>query len=110
MPDQIIMVDMSGEQVTGMAIRLAMLMTHYRQPINWTEQRLAEAATVLRRWYPLIEPTEDDPEPEFLAALANDLNTPQAIAVMHGYAKRREGRKLYAAMRLLGFLPDNGPV
>ena len=77
------------EKWPGEAIRLAMLKTHYRQPINWTEQGLREAKAELDRFYGALrgQPkadttagTEGDPA---ASALADDLNTPQAIADLH---------------------------
>jgi cysteinyl-tRNA synthetase len=68
----------------GEAIRLAMLQTHYRQPINWTSTGLAEAKRTLDHWYQLA----GDAQPgmlcaEVVDALADDLNTPKALAAFH---------------------------
>jgi cysteinyl-tRNA synthetase len=68
----------------GEAIRLAMLQTHYRQPINWTSTGLAEAKRTLDHWYQLA----GDAQPGMLCAdvvdaLADDLNTPKALAAFH---------------------------
>jgi cysteinyl-tRNA synthetase len=68
----------------GEAIRLAMLQTHYRQPINWTASGLAEAKRTLDHWYALA----GDAQPGMLCAdvvdaLADDLNTPKALAAFH---------------------------
>jgi cysteinyl-tRNA synthetase len=68
----------------GEAIRLAMLQTHYRQPINWTAAGLREAKRTLDHWYALTA----DTAPGFfcadmLDALADDLNTPKALAALH---------------------------
>ena len=66
----------------GQVIRYAMLMTHYRQPIDWTVSKLEEASTDLNHFKTFADPDEEDdtPTPEFLAALCGDLNTPAAIA------------------------------
>ena len=40
----------SGSSMGGMAIRLNMLMTQYRKPIDWTAERLAQADKVYRKW------------------------------------------------------------
>ncbi|MFZ3360510.1 MAG: cysteine--tRNA ligase, partial [Xanthobacteraceae bacterium] len=68
----------------GEVIRLAMLQTHYRQPINWTVSGLREAETILGQWYAL---TADAPAgfmcADTLDALADDLNTPKALASLH---------------------------
>jgi cysteinyl-tRNA synthetase len=68
----------------GEAIRLAMLQSHYRQPINWTSTGLAEAKRTLDHWYQLTA----DAAPGMLCAdavdaLADDLNTPKALAALH---------------------------
>jgi cysteinyl-tRNA synthetase len=68
----------------GEAIRLALLQTHYRQPINWTESALREARQHLDTWYELtahVDATE--PAGDVLDALADDLNTPKALAALH---------------------------
>jgi cysteinyl-tRNA synthetase len=65
----------------GEIIRLAMLMTHYRQPLDFSLRRLQEAESILDRWYRSMPhqtvPTE--PLPEVMSALEDDLNTWEAI-------------------------------
>ena len=79
----------------GDAIRLAMLMTHYSQPINWTEEKLAIAGANLHTFknvgklgLGLGDETDLSLVPEIangkvsgglIGALADDLNTPSAI-------------------------------
>ena len=88
---------------TGGAIRMAFLMSHYRSPCEIGPKKLDEARKVLRRFALACEPNLDGPPLEILQALDADMNTPQAIAIMHGYRKRKEGKKLFAALRFLGF-------
>ena len=68
----------------GEVVRLCMLQTHYRQPINWTVVGLREAQKTLDQWYELTA----DMVPGYLCAdtldaLADDFNTPKAFAAMH---------------------------
>lgn len=73
----------------GEVMRLQMLMTHYRQPFDWTEAGSREAKSVLDGWYRLVDgisATEADIPQPVQAALEDDLNTPQAIAEMHKIA------------------------
>jgi cysteinyl-tRNA synthetase len=95
----------------GEAIRLAMLQTHYRQPINWTSTGLAEAKRTLDHWYQLA----GDAPPGMLCAdvvdaLADDLNTPKALAAFHELrgeaAKGSAGATacLKASAQLMGLL------
>ena len=79
----------------GEAIRLTLLSTHYHQPLNWTDDALAQAKQALDRFYTAIERVEAvaaaDGEAELapvLAALEDDLNTPAAVAAMHDLATR----------------------
>jgi cysteinyl-tRNA synthetase len=72
----------------GAVIRYALLQTHYRQPLDFTERALDEAAMALRAFHffasavPAPKPSE-----EFLDAIADDLNTPRAVAELHRLQK-----------------------
>ncbi len=73
------------QQWPAEAIRLCMLMTHYRQPLNWTEKSLQEAVTTLDNWYAAIGDAQTgEISPSVLDALCDDINTPKAIAELHG--------------------------
>jgi len=81
----------------GEAIRLTLLSTHYHQPLNWTDDGLAQAKQTLDRFYAALARVEDvapdaaAAEPHLapvLAALEDDLNTPAAIAAMHDIVTR----------------------
>ncbi|ULO24419.1 cysteine--tRNA ligase [Methylocystis sp. SB2] len=74
-----------GRKWPGEVLRLAMLRTHYRQPIDWTVKALEEAEKTLERWRDFASrSSEPIVHLLFLNALADDLNTPDAIAQMHG--------------------------
>lgn len=76
----------------GEAIRFYMLGAHYRQPLDWTLDGLAEAKRGLDRLYGALRAVadvvdEDGVVPDGVrAALEDDLNTPLAIAQMHEVA------------------------
>lgn len=96
---------------TAGAIRMAFLMSHYRKPCELGPAKVEEARKVLRRFALACAPTLDGPPTEVIETLANDLNTPGVIALMHGYRARKEGTKLFATLRFMGFfggtcLPD----
>ena len=73
----------------GRVIRLAMLGTHYRQPIDWTAERLLQARATLLDFADLISGVEPAaaPNADVIAALSDDLNTPSALSIIHGLAK-----------------------
>ncbi len=64
-------------------VRFAMLSTHYRQPMNWTVEKLYDAVAALtsfKLWGDKLDLSKIEVYPSFLDALNDDLNTPQAIA------------------------------
>jgi cysteinyl-tRNA synthetase len=73
----------------GEALRLTLLQTHYRQPLNWTADGVRQAKETLDRCYTALRAVADvkaataEPPPAVLDALADDLNTPLAIAHLH---------------------------
>lgn len=91
----------------GEVARLAMLMTHYRQPINWTVKTLTEAQKILDGWYGAL--SDDGSEEEsgeidggVLAALCDDLNSPKAISILHSL--KDDPKTLRASARLMGLM------
>jgi cysteinyl-tRNA synthetase len=89
----------------GEALRFNMLRTHYRQPMDWAVANLDESHKILWDWYQRIEdvPPAADIAPAIVDALADDLNTPQAIAELHSLHRSNDYPKLRAALGLLGF-------
>jgi len=87
----------------GEALRLQMLMTHYHQPIDWTERSAREAVGTLDGWYELTDSVEPGEVPaSVVAALSDDLNTPGAIAELHKL--KSEPAALKAGAQLMGLL------
>ena len=96
-----------GRKWPGEVLRLAMLRTHYRQPIDWTVKALEEAEATLDRWYDAVGDvkTNGEPDSDVLNALTDDLNTPEAVARLHrlgGQASAPE--RLKTSANLLGLL------
>lgn len=86
----------------GEVIRLNMLKTHYRQPIDWTVRGLEESGRNLDRWYGQIAGAGEGKPDSVLEPLLDDLNTPLAIAALHKAAPA----DLRAGLDLLGFSGD----
>ncbi|SNY93857.1 cysteinyl-tRNA synthetase [Cohaesibacter sp. ES.047] len=89
------------DQWPGEAIRLALLTTHYAKPFNWTAEGVKDAKRMLDQWYVLtagVEPSE--PSDAVVAALADDLNTPKAIAELHALRAKAQGGDDEAAATL----------
>ncbi len=101
-----------GRAWPGQVLRLAMLRTHYRQPIDWTVRSLEEAEATLLGWSEVADLSAAEAPADVLAALGDDLNTAEVLALMHGFRKRGNGQALGAAMALLGLeaLPRAAPT
>jgi cysteinyl-tRNA synthetase len=80
-----------------------MLMTHYREPIDFSVARLEEATNLLDRWERFARDATPAAEvdAEALAALADDLNTPEAIKRLGHLISEAPGQGL-AVAGLLG--------
>jgi cysteinyl-tRNA synthetase len=93
----------------GDVLRLNMLRTHYRQPIDWTLNGLETSLQLLEDFWRVAGSAVADakpPEP-VLAALLDDLNTPEAIAALHGLRKAEAAGALAGAIAFLGFGRDS---
>jgi len=113
-------------EAPGEAARLAILMGHYRDPLDWTSDRLAQAKQGLDRFYLALrgaaKPAKGAALPEKVqAALEDDLNTPLAIAGLYEILadlnkasdpaeKGRLQRELIAGGAVLGLLQQDPEV
>ncbi|MDP6485584.1 MAG: cysteine--tRNA ligase [Alphaproteobacteria bacterium] len=77
------------DEFPGESIRLLLLKTHYRQPLDFTKGGLQEAKRELDGFYGALRNAADvqalpaEPSPASLAGLLDDLNTPLAITHLH---------------------------
>lgn len=120
------------DEFPGEALRLAILSAHYRQPLDFSKDKVEIARKKLDRWYrifkensgvldfssPMALKDEDQDylDSAFIEALCDDLNTPEAIKqidrlVNEAYAENSSAtalalalRKVKAAAGLMGFL------
>ncbi|WP_395666563.1 cysteine--tRNA ligase [Methylocella sp.] len=91
-----------GRPWPGAVLRLAMLRTHYRQPIDFTVKSLEEAERALLDWRKAAEGVAPGaPGENVVAALADDLNTPRAISELH-VLKAKDPAALLGGLSLLG--------
>ncbi|MGB3502100.1 MAG: cysteine--tRNA ligase [Mesorhizobium sp.] len=108
-----------GRKWPGEVLRLAMLMTHYREPIDFSVRKLEEAENTLRKWKRAADLADDaapDIDPAIIAALLEDLGTYQAFQLLSDLASSAIGSdqqaasSLKAALVLFGFDTDAGDV
>ncbi|MBE03727.1 MAG: cysteine--tRNA ligase [Gammaproteobacteria bacterium] len=110
----------------GEAIRLFMLGSHYRAPIDWNQRQLDQAKSSIDRLYTSLRHAEDvevissqkKPSERIISALEDDLNTPAALAELYrlaselnkaGTIENRSRLKglLISSAQLLGLLENN---
>ena len=113
-----------GRQWPGDVLRLAMLMTHYREPIDFSVKRLEEAHSTLLNWKESMsnkglswqegnreQYADIVPSTLFLEAISNDLNTSAAIVELHRLSKSHaieDGHALFANLSLIGVVTFDG--
>jgi cysteinyl-tRNA synthetase len=104
------------QEFPGEAIRLALLQTQYRQPLDFTKDNLRQAKQTLDRFYTAlravaaIEPADAKAE-AVIAALEDDINTPLALAALHAtLGELNKAETDTEKARLKGILLDGGAV
>jgi len=83
-------------EAPGEAVRYALLSSHYRSPLDWTDDLLTSAKSSLDRLYGTLEQLENIQSVKceaslthaFKQALSDDLNTPLAMSELHSLAKQ----------------------
>ncbi|WP_106744406.1 cysteine--tRNA ligase [Yoonia maritima] len=115
--------DLLDQGIPGEVIRMVMLGTHYGKTTDWTEARRAEADGTLRKWYGILQGHGFGPDlikalqadgkweadAEFIGVLANDLNTPGALARLHVLSKGKTPAALAGfahGLEMLGLVND----
>ena len=111
----------------GETLRLVLLSTQYRQPLNWSPKTIQQAQKTLDRLYRILKKVdvslgmqEAEPTKKIIDALCDDLNTPEALGqlniLINSLQDADEGQKkeimstIYSSARMLGILqhdPDS---
>jgi len=88
----------------GEVLRFALLSAHYRQPLEWSSQLIVQSKATLDRLYRAAgSAVPGEVDPGFLEALADDLNTPLALARLSAID---DAATLLASGALLGLLGE----
>ena len=110
----IVTINKLRENVNGQVVRLALLSSHYKQPLDWNKKLLNQQKNTLDKWYSLYEEKFDAQQnPECFDCLLDDLNTPEYISKLHelynGAVKGDKKMKetFNNACRLIGIFSEN---
>ena len=101
------------KRVSGQVIRLALLSSHYRQPLDWNDKLINDCQNTLDKWYRVYSSDfkSVDISHEILKPLYEDLNTPGYIANLHQLyenASKGEDKELFvSACQFIGLFNEN---
>ena len=103
-----------GRKWPGEVLRLAMLMTHYREPIDFSVKRLKEAEAVINGWGSKLANTnvgffKKEPSDAVVEHLANDLDIHGAIIAIRKLGdpvSQVKQEELAASLALMGLAPS----
>ena len=103
-----------SEKINGQVVRLALLSSHYKQPLVWSEKLINESQNILNKWYTQFEKCDlNEIDEDVTEPLLEDLNTPEYISKLHSlYDDSSKGSKtakikFLKACNLIGLLEEN---
>ncbi len=97
----------------GQIIRLSILGTHYRQPLDWNLKILETNKRILENWYSFYSPEKEEISEELFNILLDDLNTPKFITSIHSlYNRAKTGdatakKDLNSALKFIGLFDQS---
>ncbi|MDC2985433.1 cysteine--tRNA ligase [Candidatus Pelagibacter sp.] len=100
-------------KISGQIIRLALMSTHYKQPLDWNDKLLSDCENTLDKWYRVYSSNLKSIKVpnEILKPLYEDLNTPGYIANLHNLfeqATKGEGIDLFiSACQFIGLMNES---
>jgi len=109
----IVTINKLRENVNGQVVRLALLSSHYKQPLDWNEKLINESRNTLDKWYGQFEKINPQVlDDDVLKPLQEDLNTPEYIAKLHSLfedsskGSNSSRAKFLSACQQIGLLED----
>lgn len=109
--------DLLDKGVKGEVIRYALLATHYKKPLDWTDKAVSDAEKSLNKFYSALK-IQNNPnltlenykerienlKNEFIEALYDDMNTPKALNILHAAALDGYDIPLKECANMIGLL------
>ena len=100
-------------KVSGQVVRLALMGTHYKQPLDWNDKLLSDCESTLDKWYKVYSPNLKSVKvsDEILKPLHDDLNIPGYIANLHKlFDKASKGENIdlfISACKFIGLMNES---
>jgi len=102
------------KNINGQVVRLALLSSHYKQPLDWNEKLIKESQNTLDKWYSQYDNINpEELKDDVLKPLQEDLNTPEYIAKLHSLfeetskGSRSSKVKFLSACKQIGLLEED---
>ena len=100
--------DLLDQGIPGEVIRFVILGTHYRKPMDWTDDKRIAAEKTLRKWRrQTAGVTLDLTQEQASAILADDLNVSEVIKRLHQLSDDGDVAALKATASVVGLLDDS---
>jgi len=110
----IVSINKLRNNINGQVVRLSLLSSHYKQPLDWNEKLIKDSQNTLDKWYSQFETNDSEEIDEsLLKSLLEDLNTPEYISKLHVlYEDSSKGNKsskskFLTGCKLIGLLEDD---
>jgi len=110
----IVTINKLRQNINGQVIRLSLLSTHYKQPLDWNEKLINESQNTLDKWYTQFEKVNPvELEENVLKPLYEDLNTPEYITKLHSLfdesskGSKSSKSKFISACQQIGLLQED---
>jgi len=110
----IVTINKLKKNVNGQVVRLALLSSHYKQPLDWNEKLIRESQNTLDKWYSQFEKIDiEELKDDVIRPLQEDLNTPEYIAKLHSLfddstkGNKSSKVKFLSACKQIGLLEED---
>ena len=105
-------IEEATKKYSGQVVRLALLSSQYKQPLDWNSDLLSEQAKVIDKWYSMYSEDFSEKTPECFNDLLDDMNTPLYISKLHELFKQSQNgdtdkrKEFNKACRLIGLFQE----
>ena len=106
-------IEEATKKYSGQVVRLSLLSSHYKQPLDWNNELLLEQSKTLDKWYSMYSNETIMKTPNCFKDLLDDMNTPLYISKVHELFNQAQNgdddkkKEFNKACRLIGLFNEN---
>ena len=100
------------KKYSGQVVRLSLLSSQYKQPLDWSNELLIDQSKILDKWYSMYSEEVSKQTPDCFKDLLDDLNTPLYISKLHELFQQSQNgdnekkKEFNKACRLIGLFNE----